>query len=185
MKHLHVEVVVFPPQLQLTQRIRRLLQLHLSPKSGIPVTVHFPESSNFQELYLEGDARLVYRGELTKEALIGFPWIGQAKIRTQIFKRGGGGSTSTVSRRTKMEETTYAVLQDDRFYLVDPRNPQAPVSGERSAPVAECKIFIPTTPSKIIGVGLNYKDHAEERNKPIPKEPLLFLKPSSALIAYA
>jgi hypothetical protein len=35
--------------------------------------VHFPESSNFQELYLEGDARLVYRGELTKEALLGFP----------------------------------------------------------------------------------------------------------------
>jgi diaminopimelate epimerase len=43
------------------------------PQSGIPVSVHFPEASNFQELYLEGDARLVYRGELTKEALLGFP----------------------------------------------------------------------------------------------------------------
>jgi diaminopimelate epimerase len=43
------------------------------PQSGIPVTVHFPEDSNFRELYLEGDARLVYRGELTKEALLGFP----------------------------------------------------------------------------------------------------------------
>jgi diaminopimelate epimerase len=43
------------------------------PQSGIPVTVYFPEGSNFQDLYLEGDARLVYRGELTKEALLGFP----------------------------------------------------------------------------------------------------------------
>ncbi len=43
------------------------------PQSGIPLTVHFPEESNFQNLYLEGDARLIYRGELTKESLLGFP----------------------------------------------------------------------------------------------------------------
>jgi 2-keto-4-pentenoate hydratase/2-oxohepta-3-ene-1,7-dioic acid hydratase in catechol pathway len=35
---------------------------------------------------------------------------------------------------------------------------------------------------KIIGVGLNYKDHAAESNMSIPKEPPLFLKPSSAII---
>jgi len=35
---------------------------------------------------------------------------------------------------------------------------------------------------KIIGVGLNYKDHAAESNMPIPKEPPLFLKPPSAII---
>jgi 2-keto-4-pentenoate hydratase/2-oxohepta-3-ene-1,7-dioic acid hydratase in catechol pathway len=79
--------------------------------------------------------------------------------------------------------TSYAVLQENRFYFVDPQNPQAPISEDRSAPQSECKVLIPTTPSKIIGVGLNYKDHAAERNKPIPKEPLLFLKPSTALIA--
>lgn len=43
------------------------------PQSGIPLIVHFPEESNFQDLYLEGDARLIYRGELTKESLLGFP----------------------------------------------------------------------------------------------------------------
>jgi 2-keto-4-pentenoate hydratase/2-oxohepta-3-ene-1,7-dioic acid hydratase in catechol pathway len=36
--------------------------------------------------------------------------------------------------------------------------------------------------AKIIGVGLNYKDHAAESGMPIPKEPPLFLKPSSAII---
>lgn len=35
---------------------------------------------------------------------------------------------------------------------------------------------------KIIGVGLNYKDHAAESGMPIPSEPPLFLKPSSAVV---
>ncbi len=80
-------------------------------------------------------------------------------------------------------QVTYAILQEDRFYFVDPKNSQEPITKARSAPSSECRILIPTTPSKIVGVGLNYQDHAEERNKPIPKEPLLFLKPPSALIA--
>src|SRR4029078_1069892 len=37
-------------------------------------------------------------------------------------------------------------------------------------------------PSKIVAVGLNYKDHAAEQNKPLPPEPLIFLKPSTAVI---
>jgi len=38
-------------------------------------------------------------------------------------------------------------------------------------------------PSKIIGVGLNYRDHAEEQNKPLPERPLLFAKAPSCLQA--
>ncbi len=38
------------------------------------------------------------------------------------------------------------------------------------------------TPSKIVCVGLNYKDHAAETNKPLPSEPMLFIKPSTAVI---
>src|SRR6478752_902465 len=34
---------------------------------------------------------------------------------------------------------------------------------------------------KIIGVGLNYRDHAEETGLPLPKEPTLFLKATSAV----
>ena len=36
-------------------------------------------------------------------------------------------------------------------------------------------------PSKIVCVGLNYKDHAEESNSELPKEPILFFKATSAL----
>jgi 2-keto-4-pentenoate hydratase/2-oxohepta-3-ene-1,7-dioic acid hydratase in catechol pathway len=80
-------------------------------------------------------------------------------------------------------QVTYAVLQEDRFYFVDPQNSQQPITTDQAAPSSECTILVPTTPSKIIGIGLNYRDHAAERNKPIPEEPLLFLKPPSALNA--
>ena len=37
-------------------------------------------------------------------------------------------------------------------------------------------------PSKFIGIGLNYKDHAQEQNLPIPKEPIIFSKFTSCII---
>ncbi len=40
----------------------------------------------------------------------------------------------------------------------------------------------PCQPTKIVCLGLNYKDHAAEFNSDLPKEPLLFLKPASAII---
>ena len=39
----------------------------------------------------------------------------------------------------------------------------------------------PVEPSKIIGIGSNYRAHCAEMNKPVPKEPLLFMKPPSSL----
>ena len=43
------------------------------------------------------------------------------------------------------------------------------------------EIFDLAAVGKIIGVGLNYRDHAEETGLPLPKEPTLFLKATSAL----
>jgi 2-keto-4-pentenoate hydratase/2-oxohepta-3-ene-1,7-dioic acid hydratase in catechol pathway len=40
----------------------------------------------------------------------------------------------------------------------------------------------PVAPSIVVCIGLNYKDHAAEMNKPLPAEPLVFLKPPSAVI---
>lgn len=42
---------------------------------------------------------------------------------------------------------------------------------------------IDLVPSKIIGIGQNYRAHAAEMGKGIPSEPLMFLKPPSALLA--
>lgn len=46
----------------------------------------------------------------------------------------------------------------------------------------EVKLLAPCTPSKIVCLGLNYRRHAEETNLPIPEVPLIFLKPSTAVI---
>ncbi len=42
-------------------------------------------------------------------------------------------------------------------------------------------LLAPVVPSKIVAVGLNYRDHAEEMNVPVPAEPRIFFKPLSAL----
>lgn len=44
------------------------------------------------------------------------------------------------------------------------------------------KYLAPVSPSKIVCVGLNYRDHALEQGKPLPPEPLLFIKPSTSVI---
>ncbi|NPA38977.1 MAG: fumarylacetoacetate hydrolase family protein [Thermodesulfobacteria bacterium] len=48
----------------------------------------------------------------------------------------------------------------------------------------DLKILPPCVPSKVIAVGLNYRNHAKELGMPIPEEPIIFLKPPSAVIAH-
>ena len=44
------------------------------------------------------------------------------------------------------------------------------------------RLLAPVEPSKIVCVGLNYKDHAAEQRKPLPEEPLIFIKPSTSVV---
>jgi 2-keto-4-pentenoate hydratase/2-oxohepta-3-ene-1,7-dioic acid hydratase in catechol pathway len=53
----------------------------------------------------------------------------------------------------------------------------------RSWPLADVKLMTPVAPSKIVCLGRNYLDHAAEFNNAPPKEPLVFLKPPSSLLA--
>ena len=50
--------------------------------------------------------------------------------------------------------------------------------------LSEITFLPPCVPTKIIAVGLNYFDHANEVQMKIPDEPLIFMKPPSALIAH-
>lgn len=50
-------------------------------------------------------------------------------------------------------------------------------------PLASLSLLPPVTPSKIVCVGRNYSEHAAELGNEVPKEPLLFLKPPSSLLA--
>jgi 2-keto-4-pentenoate hydratase/2-oxohepta-3-ene-1,7-dioic acid hydratase in catechol pathway len=61
-----------------------------------------------------------------------------------------------------------------------------PESGWRkisAVPLAEAILLAPVQPTKIVCVGRNYREHAAELGNEVPAEPLIFLKPPSALIA--
>jgi 2-keto-4-pentenoate hydratase/2-oxohepta-3-ene-1,7-dioic acid hydratase in catechol pathway len=53
----------------------------------------------------------------------------------------------------------------------------------RKWPVAQVKFLPPSVPTKVVGVGRNYHDHIKEFSNPVPKEPLIFLKPPSSVLA--
>jgi 2-keto-4-pentenoate hydratase/2-oxohepta-3-ene-1,7-dioic acid hydratase in catechol pathway len=74
---------------------------------------------------------------------------------------------------------------DDELVAVvagDPLYRPVQFTGER-LPLADVRLLAPVIPrSKIVGVGRNYADHAAEFGQVIPEEPLLFLKPNTAVI---
>lgn len=48
--------------------------------------------------------------------------------------------------------------------------------------LSDVKLLSPCLPSKIVALGLNYRSHAEETRNPIPENPLIFIKPPTAVI---
>ncbi len=78
----------------------------------------------------------------------------------------------------------YALLDGDRLQLLD----DAPWLGGRplgvALPLAGARLLAPCTPGKIVCIGLNYADHAKESVSAtqVPDEPVLFMKPPSAVI---
>ncbi len=75
------------------------------------------------------------------------------------------------------EDVFYATLEGDHFKsLIAGRTGDSPI------PLNECLILPIVVPSKIVCVGLNYKEHAKELSMDMAEEPMIFLKPSSAVI---
>ena len=64
----------------------------------------------------------------------------------------------------------------------DPWARPAPVSFT-PIPLKKTTLLAPAVPSKIVCIGRNYREHAAELGNEVPKEPLLFLKAPSAVIA--
>jgi len=57
-----------------------------------------------------------------------------------------------------------------------------PVPTGEEVPLDEVRLLAPVIPSKIVAVGRNYADHAAEMGGEVPEEPVIFLKPSTAVI---
>jgi 2-keto-4-pentenoate hydratase/2-oxohepta-3-ene-1,7-dioic acid hydratase in catechol pathway len=75
-----------------------------------------------------------------------------------------------------------------RVLLGTPEESDGDVEGLRTRriePIAleDANLLPPVRPSKIVCIGRNYREHAAELGHDVPKEPLLFLKPPSSLLA--
>ena len=77
---------------------------------------------------------------------------------------------------------SWAVEEGEQLRLLDGAPWDAPRALAETVPLAAARLLAPAAPTKIVAVGRNYADHAKERGKPVPKEPLLFLKPPSAVV---
>ena len=79
-------------------------------------------------------------------------------------------------------KTRYGVLEGHHVveYSGTPFGPFK--RGRRKFPQKQVVLLAPVVPSKIVAIGLNYRDHAEEVGMPIPEEPYIFFKPVSAIV---
>jgi len=87
--------------------------------------------------------------------------------------------------RVKLDNgnTVYAKVEQGTASLYDSAPWLGGVADGTSVPLDHTALVCPVEPSKIIGIGRNYKDHAKELGHDVPSEPLMFLKPPSALLA--
>lgn len=85
------------------------------------------------------------------------------------FQDGGGASWGRVDGRRvqKLKEAPWISNQPSGTPL----------------DLGELSLLAPAEPSKVVCVGLNYKDHAGEMKEALPREPKLFLKPPSSVAA--
>ena len=95
-----------------------------------------------------------------------------------------------------MKYCRYAGVDGPQFGRVEERDGEFWMTGRMASPAAievdgnfepvpmsVLSVLTPVTPSKIICVGRNYRDHAKELGNEVPAEPLLFFKPPSSLLA--
>jgi 2-keto-4-pentenoate hydratase/2-oxohepta-3-ene-1,7-dioic acid hydratase in catechol pathway len=87
--------------------------------------------------------------------------------------------------RYKSEDgAMYGVVEDEAIYAVQGDVYGSWSTGRRIASLDAVQMLAPCVPSKIIAVGRNYLEHAQETHSDVPEEPLIFLKPPTTVIAH-
>jgi 2-keto-4-pentenoate hydratase/2-oxohepta-3-ene-1,7-dioic acid hydratase in catechol pathway len=75
----------------------------------------------------------------------------------------------------------YGVLEGENIRIVEGDIFGQWAMGNQTVKPGAVKLLAPCAPSKAVCIGLNYHGHAQEMKIDLPKEPLMFLKPSSSL----
>jgi 2-keto-4-pentenoate hydratase/2-oxohepta-3-ene-1,7-dioic acid hydratase in catechol pathway len=89
---------------------------------------------------------------------------------------------AAIGRFQKGDEIFHAKVVDGEIFKLQGDVFGSPSFDKKPTPLKGVKTLTPVQPSKIIAVGLNYADHAREAGKPLPKEPLFWLKAPTSLI---
>lgn len=76
----------------------------------------------------------------------------------------------------------YGVLRKENLYPVEGSIFGEFKIAEKGIAIGSVSLFAPVDPTKIVAVGTNYRAHGREMGRRLPDEPLLFLKPPSAVI---
>lgn len=87
-----------------------------------------------------------------------------------------------VRYQMKKEPAKFGWLLEDRVGEIEGNLFGKYKRKEAETPRADVRLLSPVVPSKIICVGRNYVDHAREMGDEVPKVPLIFMKPPSAII---
>ena len=77
----------------------------------------------------------------------------------------------------------YGLADEDSVTLMTDE-PCAAWEPEDVIALSEAHLLAPVTPTKVVCVGLNYRGHIEEMGHELPEEPVIFLKPSTAVIGH-
>jgi 2-keto-4-pentenoate hydratase/2-oxohepta-3-ene-1,7-dioic acid hydratase in catechol pathway len=89
---------------------------------------------------------------------------------------------AAIGRFQKGDDIFYAKVVDGKIYRVRGDVFASPSFDKKPTPLKGVRTLTPVAPSKVIAVGLNYTEHAREQNKPLPKEPLIWLKAPTSLL---
>jgi 2-keto-4-pentenoate hydratase/2-oxohepta-3-ene-1,7-dioic acid hydratase in catechol pathway len=87
-----------------------------------------------------------------------------------------------IARFSYGDGVAFGVVEDEHVIPIV-GHPFAPIERTDVAlPLDDVRLLAPVLPSKVVAIGKNYASHAEEMGGEVPERPLIFLKPSTAVI---
>jgi len=89
---------------------------------------------------------------------------------------------AAIGRFQKGDSIFFAKVVDGEIYPLRGDVFGSPSFEKKPMKLKGVRTLTPVTPSKIIAVGLNYADHARESGKPVPKQPLFWIKATTSII---
>jgi 2-keto-4-pentenoate hydratase/2-oxohepta-3-ene-1,7-dioic acid hydratase in catechol pathway len=115
---------------------------------------------------------------------LGSDWIGDWGPGTLIIAAGVMQAMRQIRFRDSDGDVRYGELTDDGTIRADPKREGRVTDVVEAFDVDAVDVLPPCEPSKIVCIGLNYADHAEEQGMDVPDRPLLFLKTPNAVASH-